>query len=143
MLPLILSKYQACYIHPLIPYHAPCRLLASVTLLNSTSQPLLPLSTSQSAVVYLCFESLGPYTLPSNLEFIPLESIIKHLLSPDRHVNVALLIGPFLPYDHPILVKGKSHLLPDQVFATRVAPLLSQLTTAGIKVFPLYLYRFV
>ncbi|KAJ1958680.1 DNA-directed DNA polymerase alpha subunit pol12 [Dipsacomyces acuminosporus] len=67
----------------------------------------------------------GPYTLSDNLEYEPLNDLVAHLVK--EQPSAVFLLGPFVSESHPLLKEGQTDLLPEEIFASKIAPHLARL----------------
>ncbi|KAI9313261.1 DNA polymerase alpha/epsilon subunit B-domain-containing protein [Dichotomocladium elegans] len=88
-----------------------------------------PVQTHPAAVVL----AAGPYTLDTDMSYQPLDELIKTCTK--EQPDVLILLGPFVPENHPSLVDGVVDLLPEDIFRNQIVPKLSELANRcpGIK----------
>ncbi|KAJ1723781.1 DNA-directed DNA polymerase alpha subunit pol12 [Coemansia erecta] len=67
----------------------------------------------------------GPYTLADSLDYEPLADLVAHAV--EAAPSVVFLLGPFVAESHPLVRDGLLDMLPEDVFAARVSPLLERL----------------
>ncbi|KAI8323974.1 hypothetical protein GQ54DRAFT_257296 [Martensiomyces pterosporus] len=67
----------------------------------------------------------GPYTLSDSFEYEPLSDLVDHITA--ELPSVVFLLGPFVSESHPMLKDGQTDLLPEEIFATKIAPHLTRL----------------
>ncbi|KAF9977680.1 DNA-directed DNA polymerase alpha subunit pol12 [Actinomortierella ambigua] len=66
----------------------------------------------------------GPYTFTDNLLFEPFEALMEKV--DKERPDVLILMGPFIPSDHPMIAAGEVDLLPEGYFAQFISTKLTQ-----------------
>ncbi|KAJ2960153.1 hypothetical protein NQZ79_g4508 [Umbelopsis isabellina] len=66
----------------------------------------------------------GPYTLDDDLTYQPLEDLLQTLAS--EQPDILILLGPFVPASHPLLVNGEVDASPVDVFRTQISSRLQR-----------------
>ncbi|KAJ2788146.1 DNA-directed DNA polymerase alpha subunit pol12 [Coemansia interrupta] len=69
--------------------------------------------------------AVGPYTLADNLDYEPLADLVEHVVK--AAPAAVFLLGPFVAEAHPMVQEGLMDMLPEEVFAARISPLLERL----------------
>ncbi|KAI9031701.1 DNA polymerase alpha/epsilon subunit B-domain-containing protein [Phycomyces nitens] len=71
----------------------------------------------------------GPYTLDDDLSYKTLEAFIQTCIA--QKPDVVILMGPFVPENHPIIASGELDVTPQDVFREQVAKRINDLEKAS------------
>ncbi|ORX66253.1 DNA polymerase alpha, subunit B [Linderina pennispora] len=67
----------------------------------------------------------GPFTLSDNFDYEPLAVLIDCIVKDPP--SAVFLLGPFVSEAHPLIKGGMVDMLPEQIFASQIVPLLKTL----------------
>ncbi|KAJ1954753.1 DNA-directed DNA polymerase alpha subunit pol12 [Linderina pennispora] len=67
----------------------------------------------------------GPFTLSDNFDYEPLAVLIDCIVKDPP--SAVFLLGPFVSEAHPLIKGGMADMLPEQIFASQIVPLLKTL----------------
>ncbi|KAL0488852.1 DNA polymerase alpha subunit [Acrasis kona] len=71
-------------------------------------------SNTKSSCTQTFIVAAGPFTCPDNLSFEPLDDLLRTSLS--DNASLLVLVGPFVPADHPWVLEDKMNCTFDDLF---------------------------
>jgi len=90
------------------------------TLLSYLPNPPAPIS-----LVVAC----GPFTWDTDLDFLPFESFIDHLMQ--LRPDCVILLGPFIDAHHPLIKTGNISHMPSAIFREKISSRLHKLVASS------------
>ncbi|KAJ1941429.1 DNA-directed DNA polymerase alpha subunit pol12 [Linderina macrospora] len=67
----------------------------------------------------------GPFTLSDNFDYEPLAVLVDCIVK--NPPSAVFLLGPFVSETHPLIKEGMVDMMPEQIFAAHIVPLLKTL----------------